>query len=118
VIVTLQAESESKTTIGEAQGSDAFDNIEESASLWYSAEPKSAARALNISMIVLDVAGHWLEGSEYAHWREDFIPIQLEPPSLLQDRILDALSRSGHQVDALVTFCDSYQVPVAQLQSN
>ncbi|CEL01727.1 hypothetical protein ASPCAL01306 [Aspergillus calidoustus] len=74
----------------------------------------TAARALNISMIVLDVAGHWLEGSEYAHWREHFIPIQLEPPSLLQDRILDALSRSGHQVDALVTFCDSYQVPVAQ----
>jgi hypothetical protein len=74
----------------------------------------TAARALNISMIVLDVAGHWLEGPEYAHWRKDFLPIQLEPPSLLRDRILDALSSSGHKVEALVTFCDSYQVPVAQ----
>ncbi|KAJ0425292.1 hypothetical protein BJY00DRAFT_275131 [Aspergillus carlsbadensis] len=74
----------------------------------------NAARALNISMIVLDVVGHWLEGPEYAHWRKVFLPIQLEPPSLLRGRILDALTSSGHKVDALVTFCDSYQVPVAQ----
>ncbi|KAL3495531.1 hypothetical protein BJX62DRAFT_173999 [Aspergillus germanicus] len=74
----------------------------------------TAALALNISVIVLDVAGHWLEGPEYAHWRKDFLPIQLEPPSLLRDLILDALFSSGHKVDALVTFCDSYQVPVAQ----
>ncbi|KAL3448488.1 ATP-grasp domain-containing protein [Aspergillus insuetus] len=74
----------------------------------------TAARALNISMIVLDVAGHWLEGPEYADWRKYFLPIQLEPPSLLRDRTLDALFSSGHKVDALVTFCDSYQVPVSQ----
>ncbi|KAL2841447.1 ATP-grasp domain-containing protein [Aspergillus pseudoustus] len=72
----------------------------------------TAAQALNISMIVLDVPGHWIEGPKYAHWRKEFLPVQLEPPSLLRDRILNALR--GYNIDAIVTFCDSYQVAVAQ----
>jgi len=72
----------------------------------------TAAQALNISTIVLDVPGHWIEGPKYAHWRQEFLPVQLEPPSLLRDRILDALR--GYNVDAIVTFCDSCQVAVAQ----
>ncbi|KAL4907686.1 hypothetical protein BDW74DRAFT_189132 [Aspergillus multicolor] len=71
-----------------------------------------AAQALNFDMIVLDVAGHWLEGPQYAHWRREFVPVELEPQSLLKDRIVDVLS--GRQVDGIVTFCDAYQVPVAQ----
>ncbi|PWY94242.1 hypothetical protein BO94DRAFT_563698 [Aspergillus sclerotioniger CBS 115572] len=72
----------------------------------------AAADALNIDMIVLDVPGHWLEGPKYASWRKEFVPVELEPPSLLADRIVEALSRFN--VDGIVTFCDSYQVPVAQ----
>lgn len=36
-----------------------------------------AAHALGISMIVLDNAGHWLEGPEFAHLRREFIAIHL-----------------------------------------
>ncbi|RAK99512.1 ATP-grasp enzyme fsqD [Aspergillus ibericus CBS 121593] len=62
----------------------------------------AAADALTIEMI----------GPEYAHWRKEFLPVELEPPSALADRIVDALS--GFSVDGIVTFCDSFQVPVAQ----
>lgn len=72
----------------------------------------TAAQALNIDVIVLDVPGHWLEGPEYAHWRREFVPVQLEPPSLLRDRVLEALS--DRKVDGIVTFCDAYQVAIAQ----
>lgn len=75
----------------------------------------TAARALNIEIIVLDVPGHWLEGPQYAHWRKEFLAMDLEPPSLLSNRVLEALS--GRKVDGIVTFCDSYQVAVAQAAS-
>ncbi|PYI04581.1 hypothetical protein BO78DRAFT_431265 [Aspergillus sclerotiicarbonarius CBS 121057] len=72
----------------------------------------AAAHALNIDMIVLDVPGHWLEGPKYAHWRKEFVPVELKPRSALADRI--AIALSSFRVDGIVTFCDSYQVPVAQ----
>ncbi|KAL3477163.1 hypothetical protein BJX99DRAFT_226480 [Aspergillus californicus] len=72
----------------------------------------TAAQALNIDMVVLDVEGHWLQGPKYAHWRKGFLPVELEPPSLLRDRVLQALA--GRKVDGIVTFCDSYQVAVAE----
>lgn len=72
----------------------------------------TAAQALNIDIVVLDVPGHWLQGPRYAHWRKEFLEVQLDPPSLLADRILQVLSGYS-QVDGLVTFCDSYQVAVA-----
>jgi biotin carboxylase len=76
----------------------------------------AAARAMDINMVVLDMPGHWLEGTEYAHWRKDFLPVQLEPPSRLTERILDALRKAGYQhvIDGIVTFCDAYQVPVSR----
>ncbi|KAL3431576.1 hypothetical protein BDV09DRAFT_206531 [Aspergillus tetrazonus] len=72
----------------------------------------TAAQALNIDMVVLDVQGHWLQGPKYAHWRKEFLPVELEPPSLLRDRVLRALA--SRQVDRIITFCDSYQVAVAE----
>jgi hypothetical protein len=75
-----------------------------------------AAIALGINMVVLDNAGHWLEGPEYAHWREAFIPTRLtDPPEAdFGDRIVKAVKSYGKPVDGIVTFCDSYVVQVAQ----
>ncbi|KAI9737814.1 MAG: hypothetical protein M1834_009183 [Cirrosporium novae-zelandiae] len=75
-----------------------------------------AAKALGINMVVLDNAGHWLQGPEYAHWREAFIPTKLvDPPDAdFTNRIINSIRSYGKQVDGIVTFCDSYMVHIAQ----
>ncbi|KAK4074701.1 uncharacterized protein Triagg1_4850 [Trichoderma aggressivum f. europaeum] len=75
-----------------------------------------AARALGINMVALDNSGHWLEGPEYAHWREAFIPTKLtDPPEEgFADRIVKSVKTYGKPVDGIVTFCDSYVTQVAQ----
>ncbi|KAJ4858762.1 ATP-grasp domain-containing protein [Trichoderma breve] len=75
-----------------------------------------AAAALGINMVVLDNSGHWLEGPEYAHWREAFIPTKLtDPPEEgFTDRIIKSVKTYGKPVDGIVTFCDSYATQVAQ----
>ncbi|KAL7946390.1 hypothetical protein V8C42DRAFT_320458 [Trichoderma barbatum] len=75
-----------------------------------------AAEALGINMVVLDNSGHWLEGPEYAHWREAFIPTKLtDPPEEgFTDRIVKSVKSYGKSVDGIVTFCDSYVTHVAQ----
>ncbi|KAI9711715.1 MAG: hypothetical protein M1820_001859 [Bogoriella megaspora] len=75
-----------------------------------------AAKALGIKMVVLDKAGHWLEGPEYAHWREAFVPIDLpQPPDeTFHNRIAEAVCSYGEKIDGIITFCDSYQAPVAR----
>ncbi|KAL2829014.1 ATP-grasp domain-containing protein [Aspergillus cavernicola] len=40
----------------------------------------TAAQALNIDMIVLDVPGHWLQGPQYSHWRKEFLEVCHTPP--------------------------------------
>jgi len=74
-----------------------------------------AAKALGINMIVLDSAGHWLEGPEYAHWRHAFIPTKLvDPPDPdFSGRIVKSIQQYGGNVDGIVTFCDSYMSHVA-----
>ncbi|OHE91567.1 hypothetical protein CORC01_13115 [Colletotrichum orchidophilum] len=74
-----------------------------------------AAIALGIKMVVLDVPGHWLEGTEYEHWREAFIPIEMsQPPDEgFSDRIAQAVATYEGQVDGIITFCDSFQHQVA-----
>ncbi|KAL7928082.1 hypothetical protein V8C35DRAFT_318968 [Trichoderma chlorosporum] len=74
-----------------------------------------AAMALGIKMVVLDERGHWLEGPEYEHWREAFIPLDLpQPPDIgFTDRIVRAVSSYSGSVDGIITFCDSYQSHVA-----
>jgi hypothetical protein len=75
-----------------------------------------AAGALGINLVVLDNSGHWLEGPEYAHWREAFIPTKLtDPPEEgFADRIVKSVKTYGKPVDGIVTFCDSYATQVAQ----
>ncbi|KAK1510645.1 hypothetical protein CTAM01_01218 [Colletotrichum tamarilloi] len=74
-----------------------------------------AAMALGIKMVVLDVPGHWLEGPEYEHWREAFIPIEMsQPPDEgFADRIAQAVATYQGKVDGIITFCDSFQHQVA-----
>jgi hypothetical protein len=74
------------------------------------------AGALGINLVVLDNSGHWLEGSEYAHWREAFIPTKLtDPPEEgFTDRIVKSVEAYGKPVDGIITFCDSYVTQVAQ----
>lgn len=74
-----------------------------------------AAIALGIDMVVLDKPGHWLEGPEYAHWRKDFIQLDLaQPPDAeFAERVVKAVRSYGGEVDGIITFCDSYQAAVA-----
>ncbi|KAM0247504.1 hypothetical protein ACHAQJ_009826 [Trichoderma viride] len=75
-----------------------------------------AARALGIDLVVLDNSGHWLEGPEYAPWREAFIPTRLmDPPEEdFADLIVKSVKTYSKPVEGIVTFCDSYATQVAQ----
>ncbi|EFR01084.1 hypothetical protein MGYG_04087 [Nannizzia gypsea CBS 118893] len=77
-----------------------------------------AAKALNISVVVLDKPGHWLEGPEYADWRAAFLPVDRNPNAGFPDRIVEALDRYSREkaalkIDGLVTFFDPLFVGVA-----
>jgi biotin carboxylase len=73
-----------------------------------------ASKALGIELIVLDSPGHWLESPDYAHWREAFIPIDLERDASLPKRLVDALRKYGKKIDGIVTFFESYLAAVAK----
>ncbi|EFE45011.1 hypothetical protein TRV_00262 [Trichophyton verrucosum HKI 0517] len=77
-----------------------------------------AAKALNVSVVVLDKPGHWLEGPEYADWRAAFLPVDRSPNARLPDRIVEALEKYSREkgalkIDGLVTFFDPLFVGVA-----
>lgn len=67
-----------------------------------------AARALGITLVVLDQPGHWIEDDNgpYAHYREAFIPISVEGDEGLTQRIIDAVRTYPHKVDGIVTISD------------
>ncbi|KAF2463257.1 uncharacterized protein BDR25DRAFT_298272 [Lindgomyces ingoldianus] len=68
-----------------------------------------AAKALGLDVVVLAVQGHWLEGSEYAHWRKAFVPIKFGFDAEFPARIVAAVKQSGLKVDALLTIFDCFQ---------
>jgi hypothetical protein len=72
-----------------------------------------AAKALGIDIVVLDSPGHWLEGPDYAHWREAFIPIELGRDPGFPKRLVEAIRNYGKKIDGLVTFFESHLVAVA-----
>ncbi|EPE26983.1 Glutathione synthetase ATP-binding protein [Glarea lozoyensis ATCC 20868] len=74
-----------------------------------------AAKALGIDIVVLDNAGHWLEGPEFSHWRKEFIPVKLtDPPDAeFANRIVKAVRNYEGVIDGIITFCDSYQTSVS-----
>ncbi|CAO2658291.1 Nn.00g060140.m01.CDS01 [Neocucurbitaria sp. VM-36] len=67
-----------------------------------------AARALGITLVVLDQPGHWLEDDNgpHAHYREAFIPMSLDGDDGLTQRVVDAVKSYPHKVDGIVTISD------------
>ncbi|KAH7386045.1 hypothetical protein BKA66DRAFT_415761, partial [Pyrenochaeta sp. MPI-SDFR-AT-0127] len=67
-----------------------------------------AARALGITIVVLDQPGHWLEDDDgpHAHYREAFIPISVDGDDGLTQRVVDAVKSYPHRVDGIVTISD------------
>lgn len=77
----------------------------------------TAAKALDIDVVVFDSPGHWLDGPEYAHWRADFVPVELldnEPDDDLTSRIVTAVRSCGRRIDGIMTLCEWYKPHVAR----
>ena len=75
-----------------------------------------AAKALGLDVVVMDNAGHWLEGSDYSHWRKEFIPLKLtDPPQPdFTERIVKSVKECGIRLDGIMTLCESYMFHVAE----
>lgn len=67
-----------------------------------------AARALGVSIVMIENAGHWLEADHgpYAHLREAFIPVSIEVDGGFTQRIVDAVRSYKYPVDGLMTISD------------
>ncbi|KAL8996289.1 MAG: hypothetical protein Q9169_004175 [Polycauliona sp. 2 TL-2023] len=67
-----------------------------------------AARALGISIVMLENPGHWLEPDHgpYAHLREAFIPVSIEVDGCFTQRIVDAVRAYKYPIDGLMTISD------------
>ncbi|KAF4823668.1 Fumipyrrole biosynthesis protein C [Colletotrichum siamense] len=67
-----------------------------------------AARALGITLVVLDEPGHWLEddASPHAHYREAFLPVSIAADDGLTQRVVDAVRAYPHPVHGIVCISD------------
>ncbi|KAI0426468.1 glutathione synthetase ATP-binding domain-like protein [Xylaria sp. FL1042] len=72
-----------------------------------------AAKALEISIIVFENAGHWLQGGKYAHLREEFVPVDMSNLAELPRRMVDGIRTRGG-IDGIVTFTDQYVEATAE----
>ncbi|KAJ5168600.1 uncharacterized protein N7482_004194 [Penicillium canariense] len=63
----------------------------------------NAAASLNISIVVLDFAGNWIESREWSHLREDFIPFDMTADQGLPRRIVDAIQAYPKPIDGILT---------------
>ncbi|KAK2751176.1 hypothetical protein FQN57_000253 [Myotisia sp. PD_48] len=67
-----------------------------------------AARALGISIVMIENPGHWLEDDNgpYANLREAFIPVDIEIDEGFPVRIVDAVRQYPHPIDGVMTISD------------
>ncbi|KAK2741155.1 ATP-grasp superfamily protein [Colletotrichum kahawae] len=67
-----------------------------------------AARALGITLVVLDEPGHWLEDDTgpHAHYREAFLPVSIAADEGLTQRVVDAARAYPHPVHGVVCISD------------
>ena len=73
----------------------------------------AAARALGISLIVLDRPGLWLDGEAHSYLGHSFIAIEdMTDEAKLTSRIIEALK--GTKIDGIVTFLDDYIITTAK----
>ncbi|KXS97428.1 hypothetical protein AC578_8825 [Pseudocercospora eumusae] len=98
-----------RRTLAFLEGSELLPNTGGCATQFY-----TAARSLGIDVVVLGVDGHWLQGTEYSHWRKTFLPIEFGHDSAFPARIVAAIKQSREPVEALLTCFDSYHVAVSQ----
>ncbi|KAI7763816.1 hypothetical protein LZL87_012714 [Fusarium oxysporum] len=74
--------------------------------------PFDAARALGVSVIVLDRPGHFMEGPKYRHLRDDFIAVDMTSDDDLSQRLAAAVE--GCKIDGIITFSDEYVIATAK----
>lgn len=68
-----------------------------------------AAYALGLIIVVVDVPGHWMEdpSGPHAHYREAFIPLNIDADEGLPQRIANAVRAYPHPVHGIVSISDS-----------
>ncbi|KAJ8114205.1 hypothetical protein OPT61_g3861 [Boeremia exigua] len=66
----------------------------------------SAARALEIDLVVVERPGHWITQEKYRSWYKDLLIIDMTVDEGLSDRIVEAIQISGHKIDGIVTLFD------------
>lgn len=105
----ILAEKPAAKTVAVVGGRPMFDTKNMS---WGSRGPFEAAKALDMSVIVLDAAGHFMEGGKYAQLRDDFIAVDMTINDGLPARLADAVRTRG--IDGILTFSDEYVIVTAQ----
>ncbi|TID27929.1 ATP-grasp superfamily protein [Venturia nashicola] len=65
-----------------------------------------AARALGITLVILENEGHWLQDEKWSDLRESFVPLDIEIDDGLAQRIVDAVRAYSHPIDGIVTISD------------
>ncbi|KAF4902670.1 Fumipyrrole biosynthesis protein C [Colletotrichum viniferum] len=67
-----------------------------------------AARALGITLVVLDKPDHWLEdeAGPHAYYREAFVPVSIAADEGLTQRVVDAVRAYQHPVHGVVCISD------------
>ncbi|QDS72600.1 hypothetical protein FKW77_001470 [Venturia effusa] len=65
-----------------------------------------AARALGITLVIMDNEGHWLQDEAWSYLREAFVPLDIEIDNGLAQRIVDAVHAYPHRIDGIVTISD------------
>lgn len=73
-----------------------------------------AAHALGVVLVVLDHDGHWVQDQSMEHMRDEFIVCDLNPDEGLPDRIIEALSKSKSNIDAITTYTDTHLLATAR----
>lgn len=68
----------------------------------------NAAKALGISLIVIDRPGHWISGNAFEHLRQAFLPIDITPNSGLPGRIVTAIRDHDVPVDGIISYADPF----------
>lgn len=67
-----------------------------------------AAYALGITLVVADVPGHWMQdpAGQHAHFREAFVPLNIDGDEGLTQRIVDVVRTYPHHIDGIVSISD------------
>lgn len=74
-----------------------------------------AARALGISLVILDAKGHWLQDPKWSNYREAFVAVDITPDEELPERLICAMRNYGKPFDGIMTVSDSRLPAIARV---